>query len=147
MHIPIIFLTAKTASADRLKGLKLGAIDFISKPFSFEELSQKIEAVLDNIVKQQRALLNSSIANLNKLTNSQGEPANGSSSKFAQNCKLLQLTTREVEVASLIVKGKTYKEIAKDLYIAEKTVTKHIQNIFEKANVSNKVELLNKLNA
>ncbi len=146
-HIPIIFLTAKTASADRLKGLKLGAIDFISKPFSFEELSQKIEAVLENIVKQQKALLNISIANLNRLTNSQGEYANGSSSKFAQNCKLLQLTTREVEVANLILKGKTYKEIAKDLYIAEKTVTKHIQNIFEKANVSNKVELLNKLNA
>jgi DNA-binding NarL/FixJ family response regulator len=55
------------------------------------------------------------------------------------------LTTREIEVAGLIAKGKTYKEIAKELYISEKTVTKHIQNIFGKAGVSNKVELINKL--
>ncbi|ULT38480.1 response regulator [Niabella defluvii] len=40
-HIPIILLTAKSTPTDRLKGLRLGAIDFISKPFSFEELSQK----------------------------------------------------------------------------------------------------------
>jgi DNA-binding CsgD family transcriptional regulator len=55
------------------------------------------------------------------------------------------LTRRETEISSLIVKGNTYKEIAKELFISEKTVTKHIQNIFGKAGVSNKVELINKL--
>ncbi|HNP99007.1 MAG TPA: hybrid sensor histidine kinase/response regulator, partial [Bacteroidia bacterium] len=68
-HVPLIFLTAKSTQLDRLKGLKLGAIDFISKPFSFEELNQKIETVLANILKQQKAILSNSIANLNALKN------------------------------------------------------------------------------
>ncbi len=146
-HIPLILLTAKSTKIDRLKGLKLGAIDFISKPFSFEELSQKIETVLDNILKQQKSILNTSIANLNALMHLEpdGSFAFGLS-KFEGNCKLLQFTTRETEVARLLMKGKPYKIIAKELFISEKTVTKHIQNLFEKAEVNNKIELINKLN-
>ncbi|WP_298939795.1 response regulator [uncultured Dysgonomonas sp.] len=146
-HIPLIFLTAKSTHVDKLKGLKLGAMDFISKPFSFEELSQKIETLLDNISKQQKAILSTSIAHLQTLKNleADGSPTT-SPSKFEENCKLLQFTAREIEIARLIVKGRTYKMIAKDLFISEKTVTKHIQNLFEKAEVRNKIQLINKLN-
>ncbi len=42
-NIPIIFLSAKTLKEDRIKGLKLGADDFLIKPFSMEELILKIE--------------------------------------------------------------------------------------------------------
>jgi DNA-binding response OmpR family regulator len=45
-NIPIIFLTAKTMQEDKIKGLKLGADDYITKPFSTEELNLRIEAVL-----------------------------------------------------------------------------------------------------
>lgn len=146
-HIPIILLTAKSTPTDRLKGLRLGAIDFISKPFSFEELSQKIETILDNIVRQQKAIINTSIANLKTSKNQEaGKMAQSLISTFEQNCKLLHLTSRETEIVHLIMKGKTYKNIATALFISEKTVTKHIQNIFIKAEVSNKVELINKLN-
>jgi len=145
-HIPIVFLTAKSTPTDRLKGLKLGAIDFVSKPFSFEELNQKIETILLNISKQQTAILNSSILSLKTLKNLNPEnPAVAYDSKFDQNIRLLSLTNREIEIAKLIVKGKTYREIASELFISEKTVTKHIQNMFEKANVSNKVGFINKL--
>lgn len=145
-HIPIVFLTAKSTSTDRLKGLKLGAIDFVSKPFSFEELNQKIKTILLNISKQQEAILKSSISNLKayKHVKTETMPITHNS-KFDQNCSLYMLTPREIEVSRLIVKGITYKEIAKDLFISEKTVTKHIQNMFGKAGASNKVELINKL--
>ncbi len=43
---PIIFLTAKTAEADRVLGLELGADDYISKPFSPRELVARVKAVL-----------------------------------------------------------------------------------------------------
>ncbi len=145
-HIPIIFLTAKSTPTDRLKGLRLGAIDFISKPFSFEELSQKIETVLENILKQQKAILNSSILNLKTLTKTQIEPiAVDFLSKFTEKCNLFNLTNREIEIVKLIIKGVKYKMIAQTLFISERTVNTHIQNIFEKAEVSNKVELINKL--
>ena len=44
--IPIIFVTAKTAEADRIRGLDLGADDYISKPFSPRELVARVRAVL-----------------------------------------------------------------------------------------------------
>jgi len=45
-EIPIIFLSAKTLKEDRLKGLRLGADDYLVKPFSIEELILKIEIFL-----------------------------------------------------------------------------------------------------
>ena len=45
-EIPIIFLTAKSLKEDRIKGLKLGADDYITKPFSIEELMLKIQVFL-----------------------------------------------------------------------------------------------------
>lgn len=45
-HVPVIFLTAKNLSADIIKGFKLGADDYITKPFNTEVLILRIEAVL-----------------------------------------------------------------------------------------------------
>lgn len=48
-NIPIIFLTAKSMQEDRIKGLSIGADDYITKPFSFEELNLRIEAIMRRI--------------------------------------------------------------------------------------------------
>jgi DNA-binding response OmpR family regulator len=45
-QIPIILVTGKTTEADKLRGFKLGADDYLTKPFSFAELSARIKAVL-----------------------------------------------------------------------------------------------------
>ncbi len=45
-EIPIVFLTAKSMTEDRIKGLKIGADDYITKPFSSEELLLRVEAIL-----------------------------------------------------------------------------------------------------
>lgn len=117
-HIPIIFLTAKSTPTDKLKSLRLGAIDFIPKPFSFEELSQKVETVLKNIGKQKTAILNLSISNLKSLNNLNAIPEDAKlSPTLEQNCKLYNLTNREIEIVKLIIKGTKYKEIAKTLFI------------------------------
>lgn len=49
--IPIIFLTAKTSEADRVKGLELGGDDYITKPFSPRELVARIRSVLRGLGK------------------------------------------------------------------------------------------------
>ena len=46
LNTPIIFLTAKSMKEDKLEGFKLGADDYITKPFSMEELEMRVEAVL-----------------------------------------------------------------------------------------------------
>ncbi len=45
-NVPIIFLTAKTMEKDKIKGFKSGGDDYITKPFSTEELSLRVEAIL-----------------------------------------------------------------------------------------------------
>ena len=48
-EVPIIFLTAKTLKEDILEGFKIGADDYITKPFSMEELVMRIEAILRRV--------------------------------------------------------------------------------------------------
>jgi two-component system, OmpR family, response regulator len=43
---PIIFLTARDTTADKIEGLRLGSDDYVTKPFSIEELSERVRAVL-----------------------------------------------------------------------------------------------------
>ena len=51
-EIPLLFLSAKTLKEDRLKGLRLGADDYLVKPFSIEELVLKIEVFLKRSMKK-----------------------------------------------------------------------------------------------
>ena len=64
---------------------------------------------------------------------------------MTENFKTYGLTMREIEIVNLLRKGQPYKIIGAELNISEKTVAKHISNIFAKVEVTNKVELINKL--
>jgi DNA-binding CsgD family transcriptional regulator len=67
--------------------------------------------------------------------------------RFNKNCKQHNLTAREKEIILLLFRGQTHKQIAELLFIAERTVAKHTQNIFDKVKVCNRVELVHKLGA
>ena len=56
LEIPVIFLTAKSAVKDRVKGLKLGAEDYIVKPFEVIELLARIDVVLRRYQKTDMVL-------------------------------------------------------------------------------------------
>jgi signal transduction histidine kinase/DNA-binding NarL/FixJ family response regulator len=142
-HIPFIFISAKSTIDDRLKGLKLGAIDFIAKPFKVNELLLKIETILQTVDRQKKAALKRTITFLNQ--GSLPTDKSDTYTNFEQNCILYGLTEREKDIARLIGQGYPYKLIADSLFISEKTVSKHVQNMFEKLTVSNKIELMNKL--
>jgi two-component system, OmpR family, response regulator len=45
-RVPVIFLTARDATADKVEGLRLGVDDYVTKPFSIEELIERVKAVL-----------------------------------------------------------------------------------------------------
>lgn len=57
----------------------------------------------------------------------------------------LGLTNRESEVLGLVLKGQTNHEIAKSLFVSLPTVKTHLQNIFRKLNVKNKIALTHKI--
>jgi DNA-binding CsgD family transcriptional regulator len=56
-----------------------------------------------------------------------------------------KLTEREGEIAALLIKGKTYRMIAGELHVSENTVKTHVKNIYSKAGVQNRTELMNLL--
>lgn len=66
-------------------------------------------------------------------------------SDFDTRGKQYKLTKREIEVVLLFRKGLTYNEIAETLFISVKTVGNHVQNIYDKTGVNNKVALIHKL--
>ncbi|WP_442795426.1 response regulator transcription factor [Pelobium manganitolerans] len=64
---------------------------------------------------------------------------------FIVSCKLYGLTNREIEIAELVRLGKSYKAVADTLFISEKTVSVHIQHIYEKTGVNSKSALIHRL--
>ncbi|MCG8476558.1 MAG: response regulator transcription factor [Cytophagales bacterium] len=54
-EIPFIFLTAKSMKEDAIRGLKLGADDYITKPFSMEELLLRLQAILRRVVVKNQS--------------------------------------------------------------------------------------------
>ena len=52
-EIPIVFLTARSLKEDKIKGFKIGADDYITKPFSMEVLQFRIEAILRRVYKEE----------------------------------------------------------------------------------------------
>lgn len=57
-----------------------------------------------------------------------------------------QLTERENEIVVLLLKGRTYKMIADEIYLSENTIKTHIKNIYSKLNVNSKTELIKLIN-
>ena len=51
VHIPIIFLSARSMQEDKIEGLKIGADDYLTKPFDIDELCLKIEVFLKKFVE------------------------------------------------------------------------------------------------
>ena len=134
-HVPLIFITAKE-NREKTMALALGAIDYIKKPFLVRELMNKIEAILKILEKQKIAIIKqasksiSSAAGIDRADNLE---------------RFKQLTSREKEIVEKIKEGASHKEISELLNISQKTVAKHIQNIYDKLNVSSKTELLHKI--
>ena len=97
-EIPILFLTAKSLKEDKLEGLKLGADDYITKPFSIDELILKIEIFLKrkHIYKPQDE---SSISIGIFSFNPRNQTLQSDSNQY-------QLTQKESDILLLFVKNK-----------------------------------------
>jgi two-component system OmpR family response regulator len=53
--VPVVFLTARDATEDRLRGLTIGGDDYLTKPFSVEELVARVQVILRRVGKERRA--------------------------------------------------------------------------------------------
>lgn len=97
--VPIIFLTAKSMKEDTIQGFKVGADDYITKPFSMEELLMRMKAILRRINKQDSDVP----TNIFQI----GEYAfDAQTNTLAHNGNQNKLTTKESELLKLLCQNK-----------------------------------------
>lgn len=122
--IPFLFISALNERDHVRKGMSNGADDYLTKPFSTEELLAAINARLQRLaVFDETPLMG---------------PA-GTTEE--QRVRLGQVTRREKEVLLLVGKGLSSKEIAQTLFISKKTVDVHRDRLMKKLGATNAVSL------
>lgn len=133
-HIRIIMLTVFDNDEKIFDAIKAGADGYLLKDIKSEELHKGIIETL-----QGGAAMTPSIAlkTLKLLRN----PIE---TRSKQPCEAVKLTHREVEVLDQLSKGLNYNVIAGNLIISAGTVRKHIENIYAKLQVHNKLEAVEK---
>jgi len=137
LGLPAIFLTARTSLLDKVKGLKIGADDYITKPFEGIELIARIENVLRHYKKNTNILkyINLEI-NLEERT-------------VKDNGEIVELTLKEFELLMFLVQNKnivlTRERIVEKVwgydYMGEtRTIDNHIQKLRKKLDLKDNIK-------
>ena len=126
--IPVVFLTAKDQTKDRIEGFRTGVDAYLTKPFEPDELLAVIASILTRVERTH-----SQIARIVGK-----EEAEQADELFYQD---EELTEAEWRVAAAVGRGAGNKEIAREFRISVRTVESHIRNILSKKNFSNRVEI------
>ena len=123
--IPIVFLTAKDESADRIAGIRSGVDAYLTKPFEPDELVAVVENILTRVERTH--------AEIARLIGSRTHEQVSFSDE--------ELTEAEERIAVAVAAGLSNKEIAAELGISVRTVENHISHILAKKNFENRVEI------
>ncbi|MBA7708661.1 Transcriptional regulatory protein DegU [subsurface metagenome] len=126
-------LTANKDEATIFKALKGGAKGYLSKDVSISNLIKAIQAVQKGELWIERKLM-ARFLEVEAIVDSSSEGQAGKLKKI--------MTPREKEVLRFLTTGRTNKEIAKALFISEKTVKSHLNSIFRKLNVTRRLQAI-----
>ena len=134
-QIKILMLTVFDDDENIFKAIQAGADGYLLKETNPKDLHKAITDVLEG-----GAAMTPSVAlkALNILRN----PTKITSDKIQQ--EEITLSKRETEILEQLAKGLNYQEIAENLFISPSTVRKHIENIYKKLQVHNKMEAVQK---
>jgi DNA-binding response OmpR family regulator len=142
LGIPVIFITAKDSVADKVKGLRMGAEDYIVKPFEIIELLARIDVVLRRYHKTEEIIY------------AAGLTIDTKSRKVTRDGCDIALTPKEYELLLLFVQNPNtalYRETIyeriweKEFIYGSKTVDLHIQRLRRKAHLEKELLAVNKV--
>lgn len=142
LGIPVIFITAKGLVPDRVKGLNLGADDYIVKPFALTELTARIEAVLRRYNKDQKVLV---VEDLEINTEARLVTTHGT---------VVELTLKEYELLVMLVRNKNialfretlFERIWGSSFMGDtRTLDLHIQRLRKKLRWEDKIKTVYKI--
>jgi DNA-binding response OmpR family regulator len=129
LGIPVIFITAKYEVKNRVKGLKLGADDYLVKPFDVVELVARVEAVLRRYNKTERRLTAGDVT------------VDVEAHRVMKGKKQIELTNKEFGLLLLFMKNKNvalfretlYEKVWEGEYFADsRTLDLHVQRLRKK---------------
>lgn len=139
-QVPVIFLTAKGASDERVQGLKMGADDYLAKPFNLEELLLRVGNLLKRKIQNPESRIQ------NQHYRFRGNEINFLTFEIkSQNGKKLAISKREIQLLKLLIERKnevvSREDILRtvweyDVYPSTRTIDNYIVNFrryFEKS--------------
>lgn len=141
-EVPVIFLTAKGGVQDRVKGLRLGAEDYIVKPFDVMELQARVEVVLRRYKKTEEVL------------HVQDIEVDTRSMQVTKAGVEISLTRKEYELLLLFIRNPNtalYRETiyervwGGELEYGSKTVDLHVQRLRKKLGLGGELQAVNKV--
>lgn len=137
LEIPVIFITAKNAVSDRVKGLRMGAEDYIVKPFEILELLARVEGVLRRHGKLETTI---HVASLSINTLSMTVSRNGSEIPLTKKeYDLLLLFARNPGI--VLHKSTIYEHVwGGDYPEGTRTVELHIQRMKKKVGWDDRIK-------
>lgn len=142
IELPVIFLTAKGETTDKVKGLRSGAEDYITKPFEVLELLARVENVLRRYQKMEQTM---DVLDLHIDIVSRNVYKNG---------ELLKLTYKEFDLLLLFVRNPNvalyreviYEHVWESTYMGDsRTVDLHVQRLRKKAGLEKNIEAVYKV--
>lgn len=142
MGVPVIFLTAKGKTQDKVKGLRAGADDYITKPFDVLELLARVENVLRRYEKTETSMdiLDLHIDIVSRTVTKQGKPLHLTYKEF----DLLLLFLRNPDVA--LYREVIYEHVWESSYMGDsRTVDLHVQRLRKKAGLEKQIEAVYKV--
>ncbi|MCP9884781.1 response regulator transcription factor [Synechococcus sp. ATX 2A4] len=142
---PVIFLTAKGMTADRIEGFQAGVDDYIPKPFDPDELVARVR----NMVRRQERLLaeaaryaDADIGQMARQITEIRSLLQVGGAKKAPTGVRLDFTPREASVLQLVAEGLMNKEIARRLETSIRNVEKYVSRLFTKTGTTSRTELV-----
>lgn len=142
LEIPVIFLTARASVADRVKGLRMGADDYLTKPFEIIELLARVESVLRRYHKTEQILTEGDLVidTASRMVTRNGEPVSLTKKEF----DLLLLFVRNKNIA--LYRETIYERIWGGEYMGDsRTVDLHVQRMRKKAGLEEQIQTVYKI--
>lgn len=137
--LPVIFLTARTNTEERIRGYQLGCDAYLPKPFELPELG----AVIRNLLERSQLIQSEWRLHTQPQVSEQGMddqlPHKNHALAMVNN---LDLTPREQGVLSLLTDGLSNNQIGDRLHLSSRTVEKYVSSLLRKTNTSNRAELV-----
>jgi DNA-binding NarL/FixJ family response regulator len=143
--LPVVFLTARGMTMDRIQGYQAGCDAYLSKPFDPDEL----EAIVKNLLARHRAAEdpNSESAKLQEIYQEirtlKEQLSQGSAGLTVTPSPIaVELTPREQDILDLVSQGLMNKEIASRLKTSVRNVEKYVSRLFSKTGTNSRTELV-----